>query len=204
VDSEFPDDDEDRNISNDSDPDFYNRWSWTFLSSPEDKTKKEALQLILKNSKYMKSEFDDIIKLSAKQSEGQMHVPAGTEWYDIRILFVDVRNIKIRLGPRERNHQRSYKSFGCFYNKKSKEPIDAWFHLWAMAFHKGNPSDLVGSEKQITVKHVSILQKKLKCLFPEVDGNPFAKHVKGVGWKPRICLDHPDNLPDIRDHPELY
>jgi hypothetical protein len=200
VESEWPDEDEDPTPV----LDFTKKLSWEFLRTPtEDKVKMETLRSILKNSKFMKSEFDNLImpekvekQKSQKQNEGQIPVPADTEWYDISIKFVDDKKIKITPG-RGRTLERSYKDFGCFHNKNSKNPRLAWWHLVAMGLYEGNPSKLMDSKEEITKKQISDLQIALKCLFPGVVGNQFEKHVKGIGWKPRISLTFPNNFPGL-------
>ena len=52
--------------------------------------------------------------------EKSFPIPRETEWYDIRIYFVDIENVQITIGKKGRKFERTYKSLG-FENKKSKQ-----------------------------------------------------------------------------------
>lgn len=62
-----------------------------------------------------------------QKGEGKSFIsPPGTEWYDIRIHFVDMNNVEITLG-KGRKYERDYKSLGCWEqkHKEMEKRVDA-------------------------------------------------------------------------------
>ena len=191
MDSEFPDDEYGNNLV-DSDPNFDKKWSWKFLWVPKDETKKEALQSILKNSKFKKSEVNDIGRLSAGRSEQFSTLP-GTEWRNIAISFVTMEKVKVNFEGN--TYERGFKSLGFGDQKRQNSWNSAWQHLFLLAVHQGDielpPS---GKERDNVVKQISIIKKQLKNLFPNVIGDPFTTRQKDKGWPLCITLSPPKDL----------
>ena len=115
--------------------------------------------------------------------------PPGTEWYDIKIHFIDMNTIEITLG-KGRKIRRKYTNIDCFYNKRTKNYRKAWMTLFLMTMHQGNIPE---NEKHYK-KHISILRKNLQELFPELVGDPFHSHQRGQGWQPKLTLSYNSNL----------
>jgi hypothetical protein len=200
VEAEFPDEDEHGEPLAYSDPNFHNKWSWKFLRVPEDETEKEALRLILKNSKFKKSVFDNFIKSKEVESSNpsaqrkkQFSTSSKTEWSNIKIEFVDLENVEISFEYKV--HKRSYTSYDYFYHKNTKKWRLGWKHLMILAEFSGNPpAHHKGTKDKITKKQVSDLQIALEHIFPNVDGKPFKRYKSGQGWEPLISLSLSEHI----------
>ncbi len=183
MDSEFPNGYTDPNMD---------KLSWTFLWLHKDEASKEALLLILKDSKFKKSEFNNIIRLSAGRSEQFSTLP-GTEWRNITISFVALEKVKVNFEGN--TYERGFKSLGFGDKKRQNSWNSAWHHLFLLAVHQGDielpPS---GKERDNVVKQVSNIKKQLKNLFPNVVGDPFTRRQKGKGWPLRITLSSLNDL----------
>lgn len=114
--------------------------------------------------------------------KGSPHVfPDEGNWEDVHIRFSSYE--KAEIISRSIVVKGDYKKFG-FVNKTDSKPIKEWETLHIMAQYDGKPPDNQKTNKN----HVSDLQTKLKGLFPNIEGNPFAKYNKSNGWRPHLQL----------------
>lgn len=127
---------------------------------------------------------------SEKLKVKAFNVPPDTEWCDIRIRFMNDKEVKLTLG-KNRTVERNYKSMG-FEDKVKNCPNKSWMLLFEMAITNGDPK----SSSKYLVKKVSVLQTKLEEIFPGVSGKPFNRHIPGLGWPPRIGLTLQSNIAD--------
>lgn len=148
----------------------------------------------------------DLDQAQQQKEEESFVIPPGTEWYDIKIHFVDLDTIEITIG-KQRTIQRSYRYLEWFYNSKSKKPKVGWHFLFVMVKYQGNiplPPRCKGDNKEVAVKRkkdkVSQLRSTLRKMFPGVSEDPFEPHKTTQGWKPKLTLSLSKKLQD--DYPQ--
>ncbi len=137
--------------------------------------------------------------LSAKSRVRQdiipIAVPEGTGWNQIVISFVNEHTVQIRY-PGNTEH-RSFDEMGFSDLRRADspeyQPSKLWRILRAFAEHHGEIvfQDSTGafSSPEKVKKWVSQIRKKLREVFPTLQGDPFHPYNKVHGYKTRFTLN---------------
>ena len=159
----------------------------------------DAVKKLCPNTSFLNSTLSEAAKVESTKEQHKkkkisaepaksFSVPNGTEWRDIRIHFINEKNVKVSIGNKIR--ERNFKTLG-FAHKTSEKPKNGWKLLLVMAVEKGNLPYNVNNKKKI-----SDLGKTLTQIFPGVPGRPFRRYAKGVGWQPLISLTLQEKFAD--------
>jgi len=136
--------------------------------------------------------------LSAKSTLRQdlvpVRVPAGTEWNQVFISFVNEQSVQIKVDGKIEH--RSFDELGFSDTRKAEHPpTQLWVMFLQLAKMNGvmKFQDAAGSfsEPEKIKKWVSQLREKLCAVFPSISGDPFYPYRANQGYKIRLQLTPP-------------
>jgi hypothetical protein len=155
---------------------------------------KEKESFPVKISGEVKVKIDDLEKEDKSKVKFPYELPAGTEWEEVSIKFLDNENITIKV--RQFEHKTDFKEMEFTGKGKNPNPSEAWKFLRVLAENSGEISAKDYEKYEYKYKkQKEILAKKLKSYF-SIDYDPFYRYhsspeKKGNSYKIKITLTPP-------------
>lgn len=111
--------------------------------------------------------------------------PAGTQWHEVEISFIDNENAKI--SAKSKTESRHYSQLGFKDKRSGIKPVKSWNIL--LLFGEKECLEFSHKDKEIFEKAVQDLRKRLKACFGIQDNPIILEH----GYKPKFKVSIYEN-----------
>lgn len=131
----------------------------------------------------------DTPQIKPRQDFVPFPTPAGTQWNDVTISFIDKENVKISIKNKVKAVTKSYAEMGFKGKSKRKEEGKTsvlWGVFREIAQLQGRLADYPSKEQNKTKKAISDLRKKLTSYF-KIEGDPIP-YKRGKGYESAFAL----------------
>jgi len=122
-------------------------------------------------------------------------VPEGATWAQVHMEFMTDDHVRIVVGSTVEN--RSFKELGFRNRRKALPEPDGLWVLLVMLAKSGGHLDAKTAFRQnpegwdATRRRVADLRKRIRAIFPGVEGDPFLPFAKDRGYQTRFVLSYP-------------